>query len=471
MGTRSVTPSLSAAAGASTGVVRPRWAVGGVACGRRPVPGYCRAVPDPAVAPRPDELSPSTRRRGPVLVASIALLAATVLGIGSTGRDASTAAWSLPGGDGSAGAGASGSAADDREGGGGAFTAPYLEPDPAAPPTTAAPAPATTAPAPPPTTTQTWYAPYVDLTLTPRLAFEDPAASPAEHVVLGFVVADPDDGCTPTWGGVYDLDRAAADLDLDARLARHRERGGDVIASFGGFANDELAVACADEARLASAYRAVVDRYGLSTIDLDIEGTALADGPSITRRARAVAAVQQEAEAAGRPLAVWLTLPVSPAGLAPDALAVVDATLAGGVRLSGVNVMTMNYAESRPADIPMAFATVQALEATHRQLAEAYARSGSPVDDAEVWSRVGATPMLGVNDENADVTTLDDARALRDLAVTRGLGRVSMWSANRDAPCTEAPGPSGVSNTCSGVEQEPLAFSRLFGELSGSPTT
>ena len=77
--------------------------------------------------------------------------------------------------------------------------------------------------------------------------------------------------------------------------------------------------------------------------------------------------------------------------------------------------------------------------------------------------------MLGVNDETADVFTPDDARALRDLATDRGLGRVSMWSANRDAPCTEPVGPTGVSNHCSGVEQEPLAFSRLFGELPGRP--
>jgi chitinase len=43
-----------------------------------------------------------------------------------------------------------------------------------------------------------------------------------------------------------------------------------------------------------------------------------------------------------------------------------------------------------------------------------------------------------------------------------------MWSVNRDRPC----GPNitdltRVNNNCSGVEQEPLAFSGLFGELVG----
>ena len=49
---------------------------------------------------------------------------------------------------------------------------------------------------------------------------------------------------------------------------------------------------------------------------------------------------------------MWLTLPVAPGGLLADAVAVVDATLAAGVELGGVNVMTMDYGgaqESLPA--------------------------------------------------------------------------------------------------------------------------
>ena len=52
------------------------------------------------------------------------------------------------------------------------------------------------------------------------------SAGQLDDVVLGFVVADPDDACTPSWGGAYTLDEAATGLDLDRRIARYRERGG-----------------------------------------------------------------------------------------------------------------------------------------------------------------------------------------------------------------------------------------------------
>ena len=40
------------------------------------------------------------------------------------------------------------------------------------------------------------------------------------------------------------------------------------------------------------AYRAVVDRYDLRVIDLDIEGAALTDQAASERRAKAIAALQ-----------------------------------------------------------------------------------------------------------------------------------------------------------------------------------
>src|SRR5690606_12377699 len=78
-----------------------------------------------------------------------------------------------------------------------------------------------------------WYAPYVDVTLTPSFAFEDAAVNPSDDVVLSFVVADSDDACAPTWGAAYGLDEAADVLDLDRRIALYRQQGGDVVVSFG----------------------------------------------------------------------------------------------------------------------------------------------------------------------------------------------------------------------------------------------
>ena len=82
----------------------------------------------------------------------------------------------------------------------------------------------------------------------------------------------------------YSLPAAADGLDLDRRIARLRQQGGSVTVSFGGQANTELAVACGDTARLSAAYRSVVARYRLTSVDFDVEAGALNDPASISRR-------------------------------------------------------------------------------------------------------------------------------------------------------------------------------------------
>ncbi|MFG1610607.1 chitinase [Actinoplanes sp. NPDC049265] len=313
-------------------------------------------------------------------------------------------------------------------------------------------------------TAKSWAVPYVDVTLTPTFEFQDPDVNPAQDVALAFVVADPKDGCAPSWGGAYTPDEAAASLELDRRISQLRAGGGDIILSLGGQTNTELAVACSDQAKLTNAYRQLVTRYSLDTLDLDIEGTAVADQASIVRRAKALAELQATL---GKPLTVWLTLPVTPEGLTADGLNVVRTTLANGVALRGVNVMTMDYGSTKAVN--MLEAGTSALEATHKQLSDLYLRLGVQLTSPQVWSRIGATPMIGQNDVDAERFTVADAEGLATFAVDNGLGRVSMWSLNRDAKCRGTFTNVVVhSNTCSGVDQDALAFSRVFAGLPGS---
>ena len=43
---------------------------------------------------------------------------------------------------------------------------------------------------------------YVDVTATPRYAFEEPVSKEAAKVVLSFIVADAKNACTPGWGAL-----------------------------------------------------------------------------------------------------------------------------------------------------------------------------------------------------------------------------------------------------------------------------
>lgn len=316
-----------------------------------------------------------------------------------------------------------------------------------------------------------WFAAYVDVTATPMFEFEKPRSDDDKNIVLSFIVAHPTDPCEPSWGTAYSLEEAKVDLDLDRRLARLGQQGGEMVVSFGGLLNDELATVCLDEKKLITAYGSVIDRYDIRTLDFDIEGTALTDVASLERRAAAVARLQSDRAAAGKPISVWLTLPVAPTGLTSDGTDAVATMLAAGVELTGLNVMTMDYGGSKDEDQTMGDAAVSALNATHRQLGILYKKAGTPLGDATLWSKLGATPMIGQNDVPAEVFGFADAELLNTFVQEKKIGRMSMWSLNRDITC----GPNyddltRVSDSCSGIDQGDTSFSRVLGAgLEGTP--
>ncbi len=312
-----------------------------------------------------------------------------------------------------------------------------------------------------------WFAAYVDVTATPSHAFETPRSSTDRHVALGFVVAAAEDECAASWGAYLTPEQARRELELDRRVARLQQAEGSITVSFGGAANTELALACTDTRELTEQYAQIVERYRPAALDFDIEGEALADAVSRERRAVAVARLQQEVD---ERLTTWLTLPVGPDGLTSDGVETVRSFLRAGVSLDGVNVMTMNFTGDDAANDQSKVA-IRALEATHRQLKAIYADHGQPIGDSTAWRMIGATPMIGQNDVRGEVFTLRDARALRAFAVEVGLGRMSMWSANRDSSCAAAYADLSVlSDSCSGVDQGEQRFGELLGKgFSGSP--
>jgi chitinase len=315
------------------------------------------------------------------------------------------------------------------------------------------------------------YSPYVDVTLTPTYPFQLPSANPVSSVYLAFVVSDTEAACTPSWGTFYTLDSAAGGLDLDARAAQLRNQGGSVMISYGGQANTELAVDCTDPTKLKQAYLEPIERYKAKAIDLDIEGANLADTAANARRATAIAAIQKELAQEKKPLAVWMTLPVSSHGLTAEGIAAVEAMLKAKVDLAGVNAMTMDFGQGEGAEKDMLGTIERALDATQAQVQSMWRAAGHPIGAGAAWGHVGVTPMLGVNDVTDQRFTTKDAKELAKFVDARGIPRVSAWSLNRDSQCGGAFAKTGeLSNTCSGVVQKPLEFTRIFSKLRGTKT-
>ncbi|WGL50752.1 hypothetical protein P5P86_12335 [Nocardioides sp. BP30] len=305
----------------------------------------------------------------------------------------------------------------------------------------------------------TGFAGYVDVTATPQLSFEDPQNAASRDAVLAFVVADPHSACAPSWGAAYSLDDAAEQLDLDRRIARLQQRGGAAIVSFGGQANTELAVKCTSVPDLLNAYKEVVTRYHVNAIDLDLEGAALDDTAAAQRRATAIAELQKSTH-----VQVWLTLPVARAGLVQSGQNAVSTMLAAKVDLAGVNVMTMDYGADLPSNETMGEAAQESLTAAHAQVRALWAKAGEDLTSVAAWQRVGATAMIGQNDSAGEIFGLLDAQRLRSFAVAHRLGRLSIWSLNRDRPCgANYPDVTIVSDACSGVKQEAGDFAEALG--------
>jgi len=300
--------------------------------------------------------------------------------------------------------------------------------------------------------TPPWFAPYVDLTVSTVPRFQAAEASPSRRVVLGFILAGARGACTPTWGGTSTLDQATA---LNTWISKAQAAEEQVLVSFGGAEGSDLAVSCSDPTQLEGAYATVVDRYNLSTIDLDVEGPASLSSTVAARRAQAIAAVQRGRTTAGKPLAVWLTLTVSPSGLEPASLAAVQQMLSAGVKIAGVNVLAFDYG-------PLAGQTVltaseSALTATAAQLQNLFRSYHIGTGHDGVWPELGATIMVGRTDTAGQAWNISDARGLYAFGVAHHLGRLSEWSLNRDRACSGA--PAQPSNSCSGVAQRPLEFS------------
>jgi chitinase len=273
----------------------------------------------------------------------------------------------------------------------------------------------------------------------PSLAAMKSMGGPRE-VTIAFVLAD--GGCKAT----HDVQDNLA--DVKAYLAA----GGHVKASFGGADGTYLESACADADSLAAAISDWVTATGVTDLDFDIEqGTATSNPTINARRATALAKVQ-----AAKGIRVAFTLPVNPDGLDDLGKAVVQSALDAGVHVSYVNVMTMDYGGGAGSDLGQT--AIGSADATAHQLVQMI--PGLALADA--YRQVGATPMIGTNDDG-HVFTVANANALAAWAAQHHLGLLAFWAIQRDEHCTGATD----LDRCSGVNTATFDFANAFEAAAG----
>ncbi|QXC61767.1 chitinase [Aquihabitans sp. G128] len=282
-------------------------------------------------------------------------------------------------------------------------------------------------------------APYVDVAGSNPANLKAAVVSGGlRDVSLGFVIGD---GCTPTWDDEVPVSESTA---INARIDAARTAGAKVIVSFGGQAGLDLARTCTDTTKLAAAYRSVLARFGATRADFDVEGDALDDAASISRRFTAIRALVATTPS----LQVSATLPVAPSGLEPNGLAFLRKAKATGTRIDLVNIMVMDYGDARD------------MGATAISSAMGTLAQWKAISPSASYAKLGLTPMIGRNDTASEVFSLANARAVISWARANGVGRLAFWSLNRDQQCAGA--TSTAQDDCSGVSQGTLAFTKLL---------
>jgi hypothetical protein len=327
------------------------------------------------------------------------------------------------------------------------------EPGAASSPTaTAAPSPTRSASASAPSASAGGFAPYVDVNLDPPYNLVSTAQETGvKQFNLAFIIAPNSGGCTPSWGGMTPI----GDNPVAAQIGALRAIGGNVRISFGGEDGEELALTCATASQLAAAYQEVISAYHVTEVDFDVEGAALADTAANALRDQALVALQKQ----DKGLQISFTLPVQPSGLGSQATALLAGAVQAGVRISAVDIMTMDYGDFEAPD-PAGMMGTYAIEAATAANAQVAGMLGISADEA--WSKIAVTPMIGVNDDSDEIFTLANARQVETFAASKHLAWLSMWSAGRDTECPGGPQPSALPG-CSSIDQSPGAFAAALG--------
>ncbi|KIE44458.1 carbohydrate binding domain protein [Clostridium argentinense CDC 2741] len=235
------------------------------------------------------------------------------------------------------------------------------------------------------------------------------------------------------WGGHSVLSEEHKDdtqyQGIKKSIQELRELGGDVAISLGGLNGTPFWEATQDVEVLTNTYMDIVQGYGLTRLDLDIEGSAQDKGKN-TANAKAIKKVQ---DATG--VDIVLTVPVLPSGLTWNQLDVLEAYLSEGVDVEVVNIMTMCYGSGTllPGE-NYGTGSVRAIDSTKNQLKDYFKKFANiELTDRQAYGKIGTTSSIGFEGSAHPIFTKEWSKLVVDHAIEKEIAMTSFWSMNRDA--------------------------------------
>jgi hypothetical protein len=272
------------------------------------------------------------------------------------------------------------------------------------------------------------------------------ADSGVQDLTLAFVLSK--GSCNPEWDGQRPL---LGGVDQRA-IESIRAGGGDVDVSFGGWSGKKLGSSCKTPAALAGAYEKVIEDYSLHAIDIDIEHSEFTNKKTRLRVVQALAAVRS----ADPGLEISMTMGTAESGPERDGTSLIEDAASIGFMPSSWTIMPFDFG---PPATDMGDASIRAVEGLAHDLAGAYG-----IATADAYEHSGISSMNGETDESSEMVSLTDMQRMLAFASANQLARMTFWAVNRDRPCQTHGAPE---EECSGIAQEPLAFSSLIAGYHG----
>jgi chitinase len=264
------------------------------------------------------------------------------------------------------------------------------------------------------------------------------AATGIKAFTMAFVLAS--GGCNPAWDGESGLTGGVH----ASTIAAIRAAGADIVPSIGGWQGNKLGPNCATTEALAGAYQKVIDAFGLTAIDVDIENTDEFENTAVQDRILGALKIVKQNNPAVRTI---LTFGTSTTGPTYYGTRLVQQAKAMEANIDVFTQMPFDFGGGSD----MYTATVNASEGLKNLLKTTFGYT-----DTQAYGHLGISGMNGLSDQQ-ELTTTDTWTRIRDYARTNGLARFTFWSVNRDRGCAGG----GVVSNCSGIAQSDWAFTTI----------
>ncbi len=294
-----------------------------------------------------------------------------------------------------------------------------------------------------------WYAqaPYVmPLENNPPNLPTVMSATGEKAFMLAFILAN-GSSCSAAWDGTAPV---SSDTAVAGVINSVRSAGGDVSVSIGGYGGTKLGQVCSNATTTAAAYQAVIDKYALKAIDLDLEEPEYENLTAVNNELGAAQILQKNNPG----IYISVTLPGTTSGTGYFGQNALNTAKSLGFTPNNWSIMPFDGGFNGAASQQSALTSFNGL------LTSTFGWTA-----ANAWAHEGISQMNGRSDTGETFTTADFASNLT-FARSKGLGRFTFWSVNRDRQCAGGAN-STTSGTCSSVVQGDWDFTKYGVQFAG----